>query len=75
MNARALSRLGPRGAFGLALVEAAKRDDRVVALTADLAQASGLDRFRRTYPNRFWNVGIAEQNLVGVERTDYVDRV
>lgn len=66
MNARALERLGPHGAFGLALCAAAKRDDRVVALTADLGNASGLGRFSRTYPVRFWNVGIAEQNLVGV---------
>ena len=66
MNAKTLSRLGQRGTFGLALLAAAERDPRVVALTADLATTSGLDRFKRQHPDRFWNVGIAEQNMVGI---------
>lgn len=65
-NARALSRLGPRGTLGLALQALAEEDDRAVALTADLAITAGLERFRQSYPDRFFNVGIAEQNLVGV---------
>lgn len=63
---RQLARLGPRGTFGLALLAAADEDPGVVALTADLAVTAGLDRFRLTHPDRLVNVGIAEQNLVGM---------
>ena len=63
---RMLSMLGQRGAFGAALVECAKCDERIVALSADLCNTSGLDRFRAAYPDRFFNVGIAEQNMVGI---------
>jgi transketolase len=65
-NPKVLSRLGPRGTFGLALLDVAERDDRILAITADLAITAGLDRFRQTQPNRLINVGIAEQNLVGL---------
>lgn len=65
-SARGLSRLGPRGTFGLALLAAAEENDRVVGLTADLAITAGMERFRVQMPERFVNVGIAEQNLVGV---------
>lgn len=65
-NPRGLSRIGPRGTFGLALLSAANRDDRIVGLTADLSITAGMERFRKEMPDRFVNVGIAEQNLVGV---------
>ena len=63
---RGLSRLGPRGTFGIALLAAAQENDRIVGLTADLAITAGMERFRVQMPARFMNVGIAEQNLVGV---------
>jgi len=63
---RGLSRLGPRGTFGIALLAAAEENDRIVGITADLAITAGMERFRVQMPERFINVGIAEQNLVGV---------
>jgi len=63
---RMLSMLGQRGAFGTALAECAQGDERIVALSADLCNTSGLDRFRTAFPDRFFNIGIAEQNMVGV---------
>lgn len=63
---RAWSMMGTRGTFGVALLKLAETDDRLVGLTADLAITSGMERFSRTYPDRFFNLGIAEQNLVGV---------
>ena len=63
---RTLSILGQRGAFGYALTETAKENDEIIALTADLCTTSGLDRFKNTYPERLVNVGIAEQNMIGV---------
>ena len=63
---RTLSMLGSCGAYGLALVDAAAEDSSLVAVTADLRNYSGLERFASTYPDRFYNVGIAEQNMVNV---------
>jgi len=63
---RTLSMLGQRGAFGTALTEIAKENPRIVALSADLCTTSGLDRFKNAYPERVINVGIAEQNMIGV---------
>ena len=65
-SARGLSRLGPRGTFGIALLAAAEENDRIVGLTADLAITAGMERFRVQMPERFFNVGIAEQNLIGI---------
>lgn len=65
-NPRSLSRLGPRGTFGLALLQLATENPDVVGLSADLAITAGMDRFRLNLPERFVNVGIAEQNLIGV---------
>ncbi len=65
-NIRMWSRLGSCGAYGIALAEIAVIDNDMVACTADLRFYSGLDRFVGRYPDRFYNLGIAEQNLVGV---------
>jgi transketolase len=68
-NIRTWSRLGQRGTFfGIALLDIAKEevDDNVRVLTADLATLSGLERFKKSYPDKFFNVGIAEQNMIGI---------
>ena len=65
-NARNWSRLGPRGTFGLALLDVGAEVDNLIVLSADLCTTSGLDRFRSAYPNRFINTGIAEQNMMGI---------
>ena len=63
---KTLSRLGTCGAYGLAMLEMPQMDDKVVACTADLCFYSGLERFSQEFPENFYNVGIAEQNLVGI---------
>lgn len=65
-NARAWSRLGSCGAFGLAAVDLAESNDKIVMLTADLTYFSGLERFKNAFPDRLYNCGIAEQNMIGV---------
>jgi transketolase len=55
-----------RDAFGAALLEAAKADARIVALDGDLSSSTGMAGMRKTFPERFFNIGIAEANLVGV---------
>jgi transketolase len=64
-NARLWSILGSRGTFGVAMLEAGGLHNLMV-LTADLSVTSGLERFRATYPDKFLNVGIAEQNMMGI---------
>lgn len=52
------------GAFGNKLVELAGKDDKVVAITAAMPESTGLIKFQERYPNRFFDVGIAEQHAV-----------
>ena len=51
-------------AFGAALEAAAARDGRIVALTAGMTDGTGLAGFARAFPDRFFDVGIAEGHMV-----------
>jgi transketolase len=55
-----------RAAFGEALVELGARDERIVALDADLSKSTMTAKFAKTYPDRAFNLGIAESNMLGV---------
>ncbi len=50
--------------FGKAACELAERDGRIVAITAAMSEGTGLDEFARRFPDRFFDVGIAEQHAV-----------
>jgi 1-deoxy-D-xylulose-5-phosphate synthase len=50
--------------FGEALCEAAEEDSRICAITAAMASSTGLLEFARRFPDRFFDVGIAEQHAV-----------
>ena len=52
--------------FGHALVAEAERNPRIVGLSADLAKYTDIHVFRDRYPDRFFQIGMAEQNLIGV---------
>lgn len=52
--------------FGEKLVNLAKKDKKIVAITAAMADGTGLEKFSKKYPNRFFDVGIAEQHAVGL---------
>ena len=65
-NIRTWSLLGPSGAHGSAAMELAETNQNVLMLTADLCFFSGLERFKNSYPDRIYNLGIAEQNMIGV---------
>lgn len=60
------SRLGPNGALGIAALELGESCSNATFLTADLGTFSGLARFAASFPDRFYNVGIAEQNMIGI---------
>jgi transketolase len=55
-----------RAGFGRGLTEAAMTDKSIVALCADLTESTKMDEFAKSFPDRFVEVGIAEQNLVTV---------
>ena len=55
-----------RQALADALVKVAETDNRIVVLEADLMSCHATKAFKTAYPDRFINVGIAEQNLIGV---------
>ncbi|HVA07872.1 MAG TPA: transketolase family protein, partial [Acidimicrobiales bacterium] len=54
-----------RSEFVRALVDEAERDHRIVLLTGDLGFMA-LEPFRDRFPDRFYNMGVAEQNMIGV---------
>ena len=55
-----------RVAFANTLIELARTDERIVAVCNDSVGSSNLGGFREEFPDRLINVGIAEQNMVGV---------
>ena len=55
-----------RAGFGRGLKTAGERDENVVALCADLTDSTQMNKFRDAFPERFIEVGVAEQNLVTV---------
>ncbi len=55
-----------RAGFGDGLVKAAEENNRVVALCADLTESTKMDKFKSKFPDRFIEIGVAEQNLVTV---------
>lgn len=60
------TKLSTAECYGLALCELGKEHPEVVALTADLAKSTKIGMFGKEFPERFYNVGIAEQNMFGI---------
>ncbi|MBI1922365.1 MAG: 1-deoxy-D-xylulose-5-phosphate synthase [Geobacter sp.] len=52
------------GIFGQALIKLAEQDDRIVAITAAMPDGTGLSPFAKRFPDRFFDVGIAEQHAL-----------
>ncbi|RLF71049.1 MAG: transketolase family protein [Thermoplasmata archaeon] len=55
-----------RDAFGKTLVELGRRFPQIVVLNADLSSSTRTHYFEKEFPERFWNVGVAEQNMMGI---------
>lgn len=55
-----------RDGFGRGLVKAATSDARIVALCADLAESTRIEEFKKTFPDRYIELGVAEQNLAAL---------
>lgn len=55
-----------RDGFGQGLLEAGRRNPNVVGLTADLLESLQMQHFKAEFPERFFQVGIAEANMIGI---------
>lgn len=60
-----MSKIATREAYGKALVKLGQINDNVVVLDADLSKSTKTNDFYKMFPERFFNMGIAEQNLIG----------
>jgi 1-deoxy-D-xylulose-5-phosphate synthase len=61
------SKAGPpkyQDVFADTLIRLAREDERIIGITAAMADGTGLDRFKEVFPDRFYDVGIAEQHAV-----------
>lgn len=57
---------GSRDGFGEALIELADADSRIVVLTCDLTESTRIAAFKARFPTRFYQFGVAEQNMMGI---------
>lgn len=55
-----------RSGFGAGLLELGKKNQNVVALCADLTGSLKMDAFQKEFPDRFFQIGIAEANMIGI---------
>ena len=65
-NIKIWSTIGSRATLGIAALDLAKEIENLMVLTCDVSTSAGLDRFRKTFPDKYLDLGIAEQNMVGV---------
>ena len=52
--------------LGIGALELAKEIENLMVLTCDVSTSAGLDRFRKSFPDKYLDLGIAEQNMIGV---------
>ena len=55
-----------RDAFGDQLAKSGKDNENIIALSADLGKATKIDKFGKLFPDRFFEIGIAENNMIGI---------
>tara|TARA_Y100000996_G_scaffold415145_1_gene408416 strand:+ start:3502 stop:4470 length:969 start_codon:yes stop_codon:yes gene_type:complete len=65
-NIKLWSTIGPRATLGLGILDLAKKNKELMVVTCDVSTSAGLDRFRKTLPEQYIDLGIAEQNMIGV---------
>tara|TARA_B100001093_G_scaffold62789_1_gene52744 strand:- start:2613 stop:3587 length:975 start_codon:yes stop_codon:yes gene_type:complete len=65
-NLKIWSTIGPRATFGTSALEFVKDYKDMMILTCDVSTSAGLDRFRKSYSDNYLDIGIAEQNMIGI---------
>jgi transketolase len=61
-----VKKIATRDSFGNTLVELGKEHDNLIVLDADLAKATKTAKFKAEFPDRFFDCGIAEGNMIGI---------
>ena len=61
-----IEKISMRDGYGEGLLEAGEKNQDIVALTADLKQSTRVDSFAEKFPDRFFECGVAEQNMIGI---------
>ena len=62
----AIEKMSAREVYGKTMAQLGKKDDRIVVLTADLMRTNRTSDFMNAFPERFFNIGIAEQDMMGI---------
>ena len=65
-NLKKMATIGMRASFGLSCLDFVKEHPDMIILTSDVSTSAGLDRFRKQYYSNYLDVGISEQNLIGI---------
>jgi transketolase len=60
------SSIGMRASFGMIMLDLVKKNKNLIMLTSDVSTSAGLDRFKSQYKNNYLEIGISEQNMIGV---------
>jgi transketolase len=60
------SKVGSRATFGMAVLDLAAIVNNLIVLSADTSTSAGLGRFKKAYPSKYLDCGIAEQNMMGI---------
>ena len=60
------SLVGSRATFGLVMNEVAEKINNLMVLTADVSTSAGLDKYRNNHKDKYLDIGIAEQNMIGI---------
>jgi len=66
LNLENFEKKSMRDAYGEALVELGKKNKNIVALCADLSESTRFNKFSDKFPNRYFECGVSEQNMIGV---------
>ncbi len=66
LNERRVAQAPTRDGFGKAMVDLGGQNDQIVGLTGDLSESTRMDGFEKAFPDRFFEVGVAEQNMMGL---------
>jgi transketolase len=64
--AAAVEQVPTRNGFGEGLIEAGRRDEHVIAICADLSESTRMEGFKKAFPTRYIEIGVAEQMLVAM---------